>query len=177
MKLRPTHSRGSSMKKRRRSSSRRVSWWRRRRPNANEWTFEVGDPMGISPYVRLTPDNFEADIDALLDDDFQCFYASDITLLVDYPLGKPANVALTADNGTSFYRNELLRKIAKAYQDIYEEEERTTTLPVETMADRFPGGQLINRAETDDTYGIHSHQLAERPTCCCTRCRTTRRLL
>jgi len=55
----------------------------------------------------------------------------------------------------------VLRKIAKTYQDIYEEEERTTTLPVETTANRFPGCHLINRAETDGTYDIHSHPLAD----------------
>ena len=90
--------------------------------------------MGVSPYIRLSPDSIEEDIEAQLDDDFAMLDASEISLVIDYPLRTPSNVELTADDGVTFKRDELLRKICKAYEDIYAQEERTTTLPVQTMA-------------------------------------------
>ena len=117
--------------------------------------------MGVSPYVRLSPDRIEEDIEAQLDDDFAMLDASEISLVIDYPLRTPSHVELTADDGVTFKRDELLRKIGKAYEDIYAEEERTTTLPVQTMAERHPGCFLINRAETDGTYGIYAHVLSD----------------
>lgn len=117
--------------------------------------------MGISPYIRLTPEGLSADIDAQLEDDFQYFYAPDVSLIIDYPLRNPVLVPLTSDDGVAFWRDELLRKIAKSYQDIYAEEEHTTELPVQTMAERHPGCLLINRAETNGTYGIYGHALSD----------------
>jgi len=64
----------------------------------------------------------------------------DLTLIIDYPVRRPCTVALEADGGGSFTRAELVRKIAAAYERIYSEEERTTTLPVESIHDRS-GGQ------------------------------------
>ena len=158
IKLRAKHSASVTTKKKR---SRRSLSSRSRRVPANEWTFEVGDPMGISPYIRLTPEALEADIRAQLDGDFRMFYASDASLCIDYPLRNSVRILLTSDDGVAFWRDELLRKIAKSYQDTYAEEERTTQLPVETMAERHAGCFLINRAETNGTFGIYGHALSD----------------
>ena len=62
--------------------------------------------MGVSPYVRLSPDRIEEDIEAQLDDDFAMLDASEISLVIDYPLRTPSHVELTADDGVTFkYHN------------------------------------------------------------------------
>lgn len=69
-------------------------------------------------------------------------------------------VALKASNGTAFTR--LVRKIASAYQKMYTEEERTTSLPVESMMQRSNGAcALTNRDKTDGMWGISGYYLCD----------------
>ena len=117
-------------------------------------------PNGPSPYVHLTEQSNELSVQYLRDPNDEVIKAEKVTLVIDYPVRKKKRVALEAANKTAFTRAELARKIAEAYQKMYDEEAATTALPVETMAQRSGGDcMLLNRAETDGIWGIWGHVL------------------
>ena len=55
---------------------------------------------------------------------------------------------------------QLCQEVIDAYKHIYDEEERTTQLPVESRAQRNPGF-CRRRAHTDGTYGIWGYDLGD----------------
>ena len=44
---------------------------------------------------------------------------------------------------------------------IYQEEESTSSLPIERMCDRHSGCLLINRAPTNGIYGVYGHDIRD----------------
>lgn len=86
-----------------------------------------------------------------------------VVITVDYPLENPAEVTVAVP-AKGLTRRELYLAIATAYQQTYAEEEETTSVPVETVAERaerlgLGGVHLINRAPTDGKHGIWGHVL------------------
>ena len=88
--------------------------------------------------------------------------ASPVVLVIDYPMTNAYRETLSSPTGT-FTREQLCKAVAEAYQRIYDEERETTTLPVETVAERSPGCRLklINRAATNGKWGIVNHALGD----------------
>lgn len=77
---------------------------------------------------------------------------SEITLRIDYPLSKPANVPLKHDGG--FTRKQLVHEIVAAYKRIYDEEEQTGGAPPED-------GMSLNRTRTNGKHGIWGHYIED----------------
>lgn len=87
-----------------------------------------------------------------------------ITIVFDYPLRGSFRFPFVSEGG--FTRRKLAKVIAKQYARIYEEEQRTTDLPIETISERehrlgTEESELKNRAGTDGTYGIWGHVLSD----------------
>jgi len=105
-------------------------------------------------------ENPDDDITVLKDRD-EIITPRKIVVTIDYPLSNAAVIEMEA-NGPGFSRGQLVKAISDAYKRIYKEEEETTTLPVETIAQRSGGAsRLINRAETDGIHGIWGHVLGD----------------
>lgn len=122
------------------------------------WYLEDGlDP---SPYIHLTKQSNKESVRYLSSPREQVIPAAQAILIINYPVAYEKRVLLRAANGKAFTRVELVRKIAKAYQDMYDEEANTASLSIETMQSRTNGGcALLNRAPTDGKYGIWGHDL------------------
>lgn len=114
----------------------------------------------------------------LIDADELVIPEQKIIVLIDYPLEIPTEVVLQSVGG--FTRQGLLDRIRNAYETIYQEEERTSTKPVETVGDyctrwlsEHPEATeedrrhyefrsaLMNRASTNGIYGIYGHELRD----------------
>ena len=122
------------------------------------WFLEDG--LEPSPYIHLTKESNKESVRYLSSPREQVIPTAQATLIINYPVTYEKRVLLRAANGKAFTRVELVRKIAKAYQDVYVEEANTATLPIETMQARTNGkSMLINRAPTDGKYGIWGHDL------------------
>ena len=102
--------------------------------------------------------------DALSDPSEIVIEDDEITIIFDYPL--KCEFPLNFRSAGGFSRRSLIEKIVNTYKTIYETEENTTTLPIETQAERakrLGSGRchLVNRANTDGTYGIWGHGLSD----------------
>jgi hypothetical protein len=78
----------------------------------------------------------------------------DVSVIIDYPIAKPWQFPVKAPAG-GFTRVSLVREIARLYRCVYDEEARSTKVPVGRA------GQLMNRNETDGTFGICCHDLGD----------------
>lgn len=110
---------------------------------------------GIVPWISI--ENPEAEISQLIEAESIIVPDSEITLLIDYPLNKPAEFVLKS-SGKGFTKKQLILEISKKYHEIYKEEESTAvtkTLPMEKR------GNLINRNETDGKYGVWGHDIGD----------------
>ncbi|PAM94380.1 hypothetical protein B4N84_15055 [Flavobacterium sp. IR1] len=110
---------------------------------------------GIVPWISI--ENPEAEISQLIEAESIIVPDSEITLLIDYPLNKPAEFVLKSA-GKGFTKKQLILEISKKYHEIYKEEESTAvtkTLPMEKR------GNLINRNETDGKYGVWGHDIGD----------------
>ena len=80
------------------------------------------------------------------------------TLVIDYPLSNPAQMAIEAPLPIGFTRAALVRAICDEYAHVYDAEEGTAaikTIPVEER------GAMRNRNRTDGAYGIWGHDLED----------------
>lgn len=110
---------------------------------------------GIIPWINI--EKPEVEINRLIDADKVVVKYSEITLIIDYPLNKPAEFLLKSP-GKSFTKKQLVLEISKRYHQIYEEEEssaKVKTIPIEKREG------LINRNETDGKYGIWGHDISD----------------
>ena len=110
---------------------------------------------GIIPWISI--EKPEEEINRLIDADKVVITNSEITLIIDYPLNKPAEIVLKSP-GKGFTKKQLVLEISKKYHEIYEAEEssaKTKTIPVEKRKG------LINRNETDGKYGIWGHDIGD----------------
>lgn len=78
----------------------------------------------------------------------------EITIVFDYPL---ENKTQRKFEGPLTSR-ELYNKVMAVYAAIYEEEERTSTIPVIPLNERKP---IINRNRTNGVYGLWGHDLGD----------------
>ena len=107
---------------------------------------------GKIPWINLEKPQLEK----LYDADEIVLTSTKVTLVIDYPLAKPATFELTSKSG--FTRKQLIIEISKKYAEIYNAEEisaKTKTIPSEKRAG------VINRNETDGKYGICCHDLSD----------------
>lgn len=80
---------------------------------------------------------------------------------ISYPLSHTYFGTLKKNENNKYTRYEIAKAIVYAYHEIYDEEEKSTTLKVESMNERNPDCSLINRAETDGKWGIWGHDITE----------------
>jgi hypothetical protein len=110
---------------------------------------------GIIPWINIEkPEN---QINRLIDADKVVITYSEVTLVIDYPLNKPAEFILKS-SGKGFTKKQLVFEISKKYHEIYEAEEssaKTKTIPLEKRKG------LINRNETNGKYGICCHDIGD----------------
>jgi len=78
-----------------------------------------------------------------------------INVVFDYPLKEKFEFELESPSGKGFTRGELVTAIGNRYKKIYEEEEETSKVPVESLYN------LMNRNDTDGKYGIGGHDLED----------------
>ena len=117
--------------------------------------FEVDDPgldVTPSPYIGLTPASLSRALKYMRDNDDLVIEAPSIEATIDYPLRAPITRQLNCEGG--FTREQLCSRIAEVYQDIFREEQQTSSIPEGTV-----GNIIMNRAKTDGTYGIWGHFL------------------
>lgn len=82
----------------------------------------------------------------------------------DEPITGVVNITYPLTNATKFkVKNittvgELLYDIAREYERIYEDEEKSTREPILAEEDR---GSFINRNTTNGTYGIWGHDIGD----------------
>lgn len=110
---------------------------------------------GIIPWISI--EKTEDEINRLIDADKIVISYSEVTLVIDYPLNKPATFVLKS-SGKGFTKKQQALEIGKKYHEIYHTEEssaKTKTVPVEKRQG------LINRNETDGKYGIWGHDIGD----------------
>lgn len=110
---------------------------------------------GSIPWISI--EKPEDEIERLIDADSIVIKYSEIVLVIDYPLNKPAEFIVKGPKN-GFTRKQLVLEISKKYHEIYKVEEssaKTKTIP----ADKREG--LINRNETDGKYGIWGHDIGD----------------
>ena len=111
-------------------------------------------PDGVVPWISI--EERVGVRDRLLDGQEIVLQTRTAKVLIDYPLDNPTSLSLVSDSA-SFSRWQLIDEIGKKYEEIYLEEEssaETKTLP---MSER----RIMNRNQTDGTYGIWGHDLGD----------------
>jgi hypothetical protein len=78
------------------------------------------------------------------------------TLVIEFPLTHPAQIAINAALPQGFTRGELVRTICDEYAHIYAAEEGTTLNTEASIEERGP---RLERNRTDGAYGIWGHRL------------------
>ncbi len=126
---------------------------------------------GYGSHISLGPRWFHRDINNMEEKNKVLIDKHKVTLRIDYPLKDTFEFEIIpADGKSNFTRFSLVNEIFRTYQKIYKEEKETTTLPVETVADRAKRTgkghpMMLNRASTDGTYGIWGHELSDLVLC------------
>ncbi|KAG5360690.1 hypothetical protein CJU89_3770 [Yarrowia sp. B02] len=78
-----------------------------------------------------------------------------VTLILDYPLDDDYEFKIYPDHENGFTRGHLIREIKRTYDQVYAEEEDTSSVPVGII----PG--MVNRVTTDGNYGVWGHDLSD----------------
>lgn len=110
---------------------------------------------GVIPWISIK--NSENEIEKLIDADKVVLESSEIIMIIDYPLNKPAKFILKSSTG-GFSKKQLISEISKKYKEIYLEEENTAKIKTVPINERKG---LINRNETDGKYGIWGHDIGD----------------
>jgi hypothetical protein len=118
------------------------------------------------PCMRVCEPDFEIDeydeendikfktttINKIITTKFRCEISYPLSVKVDFKMEKAEGLTL----------KDILLGISKKYNEIYDEEERTTKLKTETINQRTKGkSKLINRANTNGKYGIWGHGIGD----------------
>ena len=83
------------------------------------------------------------------------------TLIINYPLSIPYEQEIQSGKDGITLR-EVVDLSVEAYQKIYKEEKKTSTLKEESISKRTKGASnLINRAQTNGKYGIYGHSISD----------------
>lgn len=80
------------------------------------------------------------------------------TLVIDYPLSNPAQMAIEAPLPIGFTRAALIRAICEEYAHVYDAEEGTAAVKTIPLDER---GEMRSRNRTDGAYGIWGHDLED----------------
>ncbi len=115
---------------------------------------------------RLTEAGFAQDVEEMKAPNNIIIREATVDVIFDYPFKDCHMFTLTTPDGKYFTRLSLATAIADQYQEMYEIERQTSTLPEETDYDRArrEGRKyryLCNRAPTNGTYGIRMHMLGD----------------
>jgi len=117
---------------------------------------DAGDfDNGTIPWVNL--ENPGKELNRVVDSDEVVLAFAKVTLIIDYPLTKPASFTLESVS-KSFSRKELIKAISEKYHEVYAEEEKSTKTEI-VPRDKREG--IINRNETNGKYGICCHDLSD----------------
>jgi hypothetical protein len=98
----------------------------------------------------------QKDLSRLIDANEVVLEATEATLLLSYPLGINATRLVRPADETSFTRGELVKLIDETYREIYRLETNSQSSPTPPVQERRG---LINRPESDGTFGIWGHDL------------------
>lgn len=114
-------------------------------------------PYEIDPqHGKVAPSIAEPKLERLVDATRVVLRADRATLIIDYPLKRPARFEIRPDGPDgAFTVRGLVRAVAERYAQVYAEEAKTASKP----AGKMPG--LENRNETDGKYGISMHELVD----------------
>jgi len=82
--------------------------------------------------------------------------AAEATLVLSYPLEIMATRLIRPVDGKSFTRGELVMLIDETYREVYRLEANSQSSPTPPVQER---GCLLNRPESDGTFGIWGHDL------------------
>lgn len=133
-----------------------LAWWLSKRMEvAHAPVALMVTRIGFPPSLRLSDP--ESAIEMLeLRDEIVIPFAS-ATLVIDFPLTHPAQVAITAALPQGFTRGELVRTICEEYAHVYAAEEGTAIDEVK-VEER---GARRERVRSDGAYGIWGHSLED----------------
>jgi hypothetical protein len=107
-------------------------------------------------YGKVAPSIANPNYDRLVDPTQVVLRADRATLVIHYPLARPARFEMLPDGADgSFTVGGLVRAVAQRYAQVYDEEAKTSSKP----AGKMPG--LSNRNATDGKYGIWGHDLSD----------------
>jgi hypothetical protein len=109
---------------------------------------------GFIPWVELG--HTEKDLEQLIGKDEVVVGATQIIVIIDYPLTHECRFQLTSPNG--FTRAQLVKAISDKYHAIYKEEESSSdvkTVPADQRTTTY------NRNQTNGKYGIWGHDLGD----------------
>lgn len=120
--------------------------------------------LGPSPYVSMHPDGCLRDLKSLRNPDDIVIRSSTVTIIITYPCERPYSQTLELTNGF-LTRAQLAQFASDSYVNMYSEEEATSSLPIESCAERNLGCCLLNRAPTDGKYGIVFHGIGDLVMC------------
>jgi len=120
--------------------------------------FKIDDPEWDEPSPYVSLENPESDIRNMRNPDEIVLAATQLTLVLNYPLSKEWEFPVKSQSPKGFSRAELARLISETYKAVYAEEERTSKVQV-VPPDQRTG--LINRNKTDGKYGIWGHDLGD----------------
>lgn len=111
-------------------------------------------PDGIIPWISIEERVNEKD--RLINGDEIVLKTRTAEALIDYPLDNPTSLKLISDSA-SFSRWQIIDEIGKKYEEIYLEEEATAETKTLPMNER----RIMNRNQTNGTYGIWGHDLSD----------------
>ncbi|KAG2382550.1 hypothetical protein C9374_005130 [Naegleria lovaniensis] len=78
----------------------------------------------------------------------------------DYPLSTPAIKEFKCPE-QGFTQKQLVALICEGYKEIYDEEEKSTSVQPQPMNVAHPGCHLVNRCRTTGVYGIWGHCIGD----------------
>jgi len=121
----------------------------------------------VSPYISLSNGWDDSCFEDLKDADEIVIPVREIKIAFSYPLKDTFVFEFQSDNEEGFTRKGLAKIIIKQYEDIYEEEEKTSSERIETIGDWstrmygevHPGALMLNRVRTSGTYEIWDHDI------------------
>jgi hypothetical protein len=96
--------------------------------------------------------NSDNALSSLINPDEKVINQDTISVVIDFPLKQDFTFTFRSKNG--FTRRQVVKRIINQYKKIYEEEEKTTEIPVKLFED-----QETSRNTTNGKYGIWEYNM------------------